>query len=409
MTRANGKWPSLILLALAEVFALSLWFSATAVIPALRGAVEITPLQASLFSSAVSAGFVTGTLLSALLALADRLDPRRFFMLAAFTAATANALIMAVGPESWATIALRFVTGMCVAGLYPVGMKIAATWARNDMGVLIGLLTGALALGTASPHLFNALGGIDWRFTLITASGLTVVAGLLVNLVGLGPGYAALPPDAKKRAFRPEYAARAFTHKPLRYANFGYFGHMWELYVMWAWIGLFLFASFETSREAAPAELAAFGAFGIVAAGAVGCFSGGFVADRIGRTAFTSIMMAASGACTAAVGFLYGADPVWLIVLGLVWGYTIVADSPQFSSCIIELSEPETTGTMLTVQTCVGFTLTLLTIHLLPVLVDEIGWRYAFLPFVPGPLFGIWAMLRLRAQPEAVRIAGGRR
>ncbi len=405
------KWRSLAVLALAEIMALSLWFSATAVIPALRRSFEIDGFTASLYSSAVGAGFVVGTLLSALLALADRLDPRRFFALAALVAAVANAAILVVGPVSPATIALRFVTGMCMAGLYPVGMKIAATWAKGDMGLLIGMLTGALTLGTGSPHLFNALGGVDWQFTIILTSGLTVVAAVLVGFVRLGPGYAALQRTPRGRAFRPELAARAWTNKALRLANFGYFGHMWELYVMWAWIGLFLNASFTawSGDAVATGPWAAFGAFAVLAAGAVGCFGGGWIADRIGRTAFTSIMMTASGLCTLTVGFLFGLNPVWIMLLGLVWGFTIVADSPQFSSSIIELSEPETTGTMVTIQTSIGFLLTLVAIHLVPVFVDALGWRYAFMPFAIGPALGVWAMLRLRARPEAVRIAGGRR
>jgi MFS family permease len=411
MAAAPHKWRSLALLALAEVFALSLWFSATAVIPALRRSFEISGFTASLYSSAVGAGFVAGTLLSALLALADRLDPRRLIALAALVAAAANAAILVVGPVSAGTIALRFVTGMCMAGLYPVGMKIAATWARGDMGLLIGALTAAVTLGTASPQLFNALGGVDWRFTIALTSALTVASAALIGFVRLGPGYAALAAGPRARAFRPELAARAWTDKALRLANFGYFGHMWELYVMWAWIGLFLDASFAAwaGDGAAVERWAALGAFAVIAAGAAGCFGGGWIADRIGRTAFTSIMMTVSGLCTLTVGLLFGLDPVWIVLLGLVWGFTIVADSPQFSSSIIELSDPETTGTMLTMQTCIGFLLTLVAIHLMPPLVAALGWRYAFMPFAVGPAFGVWAMLRLRARPEAVRIAGGRR
>ncbi len=407
----DHKWRSLALLALAEIFALSLWFSATAVIPALRRSFEIDGFTASLYSSAVGAGFVVGTLLSALLALADRLDPRRFFALAALVAAAANALILVVGPVSEATIGLRFVTGMCMAGLYPVGMKIASTWAKGDMGLLIGMLTGALTLGTGTPHLFNALGGVDWRFTILSSSALTLISVALIGFVRLGPGYAALQKAPKGRAFRPELAARAWTDKALRLANFGYFGHMWELYAMWAWIGLFLHASFTawSGDGEAAGPWAALGAFVVMVAGAAGCFGGGWIADRIGRTAFTSIMMTVSGLCTLAAGFLFGLSPIWIVLLGIVWGFTIVADSPQFSSSIIELSDPQTTGTAVTIQTCIGFSLTLVAIHLMPVFVETLGWRYAFAPFAIGPVLGVWAMLRLRARPEAVRIAGGRR
>lgn len=415
MGEQTGKWRSLGLLCLAEVLALSLWFSTTAAIPALRQQYDISDTIASLYSSAVSAGFVAGTLLSALLALSDRIDPRRLFAISAFVGAAANAAILAVGPDGTLTILLRFITGMCVTGLYPVGMKIAATWAKGDMGVMIGVLTAALTLGTAAPHLFNAFGGVDWQLTVGLSSVFTLVAVLLVALVKLGPGYAALPPGSTPRAFRPEIVAGAWKNKALRLANFGYFGHMWELYVMWAWVGLFLHASFQawaggtgTSADTID-SWAAFGAFALIGAGAIGCFGGGWIADRIGRTAFTSIMMAISGTCTFCIGFVFGGSPSLIMLVGLIWGLTVAADSPQFSSSVIELSEPETVGTVVTIQVCIGFSLTLIAIHLLPVFVDLVGWRYAYMPFAAGPVFGIWAMLRLRRMPDARKIAGGRR
>jgi len=247
MSDWSPKWRSLGLLCLAEVLVLTLWFSATAVIPVLRRTTEISDDLAALYSSAVGAGFVAGTLLSAVLALADRMDPRRLFALAALVAAGSNALLLTVEPTGAAVIVLRFITGMCMAGLYPVGMKIAATWAKGDMGVLIGTLTGAITLGTAAPHLFNAFGGLDWRLTIGLTSGLAVVAALLVAFVQLGPGYAMLRAGAKPAVFRPEVAIQAWKDKAVRLANFGYFGHMWELYVMWAWSGLFLHASFRAA------------------------------------------------------------------------------------------------------------------------------------------------------------------
>ncbi len=401
------KWRNVFLLAFCEVLALALWFSATAVVPVLKQAYDLPGWQASLFSSAVAMGFVAGTLTSAVLGLADRLDPRRFFMASALVAATANALVLALEPTSLIIIALRFITGACMAGLYPVGMKMVSTWAKGDTGFLVGLLVGALTLGSAAPHLFNAGGGVNWQVTIGLASVLAVVAGLLINFVELGPARSKAPP------FNPAYMLHAWTDKPLRLANLGYFGHMWELYAMWAWIGVFLNASYLHTYGQGEAEFAASAAslmtFAVIGAGAFGCLFGGLFADRMGRTTLTMIAMAISGACSVIVGFLFGASPIILGVVVIVWGIAIVADSAQFSSCIIELSNPSYLGTMVTTQTCVGFLLTLATIHMIPPLVDLVGWQYAFAPLAIGPALGVLAMARLRAHPDAVRLAGGNR
>jgi MFS family permease len=393
------------LIILCQVGAMALWFSATAIVPALKAQMVLDEWTASLFTSGVHLGFVLGSLISAILGLADRLDPRKLFMTATLIAASANAAILFGDPTSDFAVAMRIVTGACMAGIYPVGMKLASTWSRDDMGLMIGLLVGAMVLGQSSPHLFNALGGVDWQLTMMLASGAAVLAAFLIHRVSVGPNVGPTP------RFEPRAAARALTDRGLRLANIGYLGHMWELFAMYAWIAVFLDASFRASMadQGTAAVAAAFATFATVAVGAIGCVAGGLAADRWGRTTLTIAAMAISGSCCIVVGFLFGGSPVLLVALCLIWGIAIIADSAQFSASIAELSDSSHVGTMLTVQVCLGFLLTLLTIHLIPVMVVVVGWTYAFACLAIGPFVGVYAMWRLRISPDALKLAGGRR
>lgn len=402
VTESAARWRALMLLALAELLAMSLWFSASAVVPALTSEWRLTESGASWLTLAVQLGFVVGTLLSALLNLPDVVSPRRLVALCAFAGALSNAAFGLFAADLTTGVVLRFLVGLFLAGVYPPGMKIMATWFRRGRGMALGVLVGALTLGKAAPYLVNALGSADWRLNVLFASGLAVAGGLVV-LLFVGEGPHALP--AAK--FDMGQVARVFRNRGVRLANFGYFGHMWELYAMWTWLPVMLRASFKASGQ--TGTMAESASFVVIGAGALGCVAAGLLADRVGRTVVTSAAMALSGACCLLVGFLFGASPWALICVAAVWGASVVADSAQFSTCVTELGDPRYMGTALTVQTCLGFLLTTISIHLIPLLVGLVGWRYAFAALAPGPALGVLAMLRLRRLPEASRLAQGRR
>ncbi|MBK5920145.1 hypothetical protein CCR80_03715 [Rhodothalassium salexigens] len=409
-TPPSGKARAIALLIAAQVAAMSLWFSAAAVVPELAAAADLTGAQAAWLTSAVSAGFVVGTLVRAGLGLADRLDPRRFFALATLTAAGANLALLMLPPDGAAAVLSRAVIGAASAGIYPVGMRLAASWAgrdahgRSDTGLLVGLLVGALTLGSAAPYALDLAGGLDWRRTLVTGSALASLGAGLILAVPLGPAFARAP------RFHPRDAWAGWRTPALRLANLGYLGHMWELYAMWAWIGAFFAASFaiDPGGPAAAAQAKAATA-GVIALGAVGCLLAGWAADRIGRCRVTIAAMTTSGLCAAGIGFLLGGPPWLVLAVGLIWGLAVVADSAQFSAGLIELAPAPLTGTVLTMQTCLGFLLTMATIQAVPLIRDAAGWGPAFAFLALGPALGVIAMARLKRRPEAAALAGGRR
>ncbi len=396
----------LAILATAELLAMGPWFSASAVAPALARAWHLGLAGTAWLTVSVQLGFVAGALTSAVLTLADRWSARRLVAAAAALAGLATAGVT-LAPSPGLALALRFLTGAALAGVYPPGMKLVAGWYREGRGLAIGILVGALTLGSAGPHLVRWLVPADaWRTVLLVAAGAAIVGGLLVLLVpGEGPYAAPSPP------FRWSAAPSVLGDRAVALANGGYLGHMWELYAMWTWLPAFVGAS-ERARGVAEDRIGAVAAlvtFVAVGVGALGCWAGGALADRYGRTRVTSAAMAISGTCALAAGAVFARPLPVLVTLLVVWGVAIVADSAQFSAAVSELAPRELVGTALTLQTSLGFLLTALTIYLLPGVAARIGWRWSMSVLAIGPALGVWAMTVLRRRPEAAALAGGRR
>lgn len=398
-----GRWRALGVMAGAVLLSMTTWFSASAVVPQVRAAWGLTTNQSSLLTIAVQLGFVVGAVLSAALTLADVFSPKWVFCVAALGAATVNAgIVLAHGPGL--AIPLRFATGFFLAGVYPVGLKILSTWFRRGRGMALGVMVGALTLGSALPHFVNGIGGLHWRAVILATSILTVAGALLAALtVHDGPF------PFSRAPFDPRQMRQVFTNRGVRLASLGYFGHMWELYAMWAWFLAFATDSLTARGTTNGRRSAALATFTVIGIGAVGCWLGGILGDRWGRTRTTAAAMALSGACALGIGFTFGAPFPLLIAVGLVWGITVVADSAQFSTVVTELADQSYVGTALTLQLAVGFTLTVVTIWLVPILRDHLGWRWTFAFLAPGPFVGLLVMLHLRRLPESARIAHGQR
>lgn len=399
-TKDASPWWALIFISLTLAFAISTWFSASAVVPQLRSEWTLSPSTAAWLTIAVQLGFVVGAVLSSLLNLSDLLPTRYVIMAGSLGAALANGLLLVVhGPGLG--IPLRFLTGFFVAAVYPPGFKLISTWFQANRGLALGIVAAAIVLGNGSPHLVNALGGLDWRVVIIITTVLALIAALIAGLMVREGPY-----PFPKAAFNPSQIGQAMQNRAVRLATFGYVGHMWELFAMAAWILVFFGEAFELHglRASSAPALATFAVFAV---GAAGSWLGGYLADRWGRTNTTILLMAVSGSCALLIGLTYHISLFLTLFISLLWGLTIVGDSAQFSTMVTESADQSYVGTALTLQLAAGFAVTAVTIWLLPFLQSWFSWRWAFALLATGPAFGIWAMLRLKSLPEIAKIGGG--
>ncbi|MBS1695044.1 MAG: MFS transporter [Actinobacteria bacterium] len=383
-----------MLIALVEVLGLSVWFSASAVLPSLRSEWNISSTGAVWLTASVQIGFVCGALASAALNLADRFVPQRLLAACALGAATCTAAPALFDTGFGAAVAMRSLTGMLLAGVYPVGMKLTASWAASgNRGRTFGVLLAALTIGSALPHFIGGLGSLPWRGVMLTAATLAAAAAVIaLAVVRPGPHL-----DIRAVSMHPRHALAIFVERGPRLVMLGYLGHMWELYALWTWLAMFIVAGRRERGEAATvsAELLTFMAIGI--AGAVGCLVGGWAADRFGRPPIAGAALVISGSCCLASPLVFTAPTVILAVFVMVWGAAVIADSGVFSTALSETTDQRYVGTALTAQTATGFLLTVVTIQTVPLVADLIGWRCAFLLLAPGPVLGAAAMSALIA------------
>lgn len=392
----------LTLIALAELLGMSLWFAGSAVAPQLTVRWDLSASQVGGLATAVQLGFVLGTAISALLNLADIIPARRLFAVSALCGAGANALLLLSASYEWALVG-RLLTGAFLAGVYPPAMKMAATWFKARRGLAVAVVVAALTVGKASPYVWQAFADMPFELPVIAASLSAVLAAIIIAFT-----YEDGPFAFPARPFSWGLVGEVARVPQWRRALGGYLGHMAELYSYWTWIPAFLAASAvaHAGADAAAAPWVGILAFSTIAIGGAGCLWGGVMGDRIGRARVASRAMLLSGAIALVIGFSFGRSP-WIVgALALAWGFFVIADSAQFSVLAAEAVPPHAVGTALTVQTCLGFLLTTVTIQIIPPIVARVGWDGAFYILAVGPVLGVLALRPLAAAERAERAAG---
>ena len=403
-TPAPHRWRMLAILCIAVVLSFATWFSANAIAPELKRAWSLSESAAAWLTNGVQIGFVIGALAASLFNLPDLIRMNRLMAASALLAGISNAAML-LEPGPTGAVLCRVVTGFALAGVYPPALKLVSTWFISGRGLALAGVIGAITAGSSLPHLFRGMSSaVDWHNVIALSSGATIV-GAVIFLLFTREG----PYPFGKALFDLRQIGRVLKDRNLILVNGGYLGHMWELYAMWAWLLAYLTAALGDGGEGMSHE-ASLLTFIAVASGVAGCFAGGVLSDRFGRTATTAGMMIVSGICALLIGFVFD-GPFWLLALVvIVWGISIIGDSAQFSAAVTELADRNYIGTALSLQMGMGFALTIFMIWLMPHIAAFLGgWRWAFVLLAVGPAFGATSMLMLRRKPEAARLAGGRR
>lgn len=390
----------LLLLSIAMLGTMTTWFSMTAVLPTLIDLWVLSSREVSYITIMVNLGFIVGSLVSAFMNLPDRIQPHIIFFWSAVLAGVSTILTAVLANSLMVALIFRLITGIALSGVYGPGLKLVSTWFRLRRGMALGLVVGALTIGSACPHLFKGIGIFSWELVLMITGLCSILSGILMLFVKVGPY--PLPTGV----FDPKAIPRAFKNQKVRLANFGYFGHMWELYAMWSWFGIFLAESFKKSGMIDFSSATSIVTFVVIGSGFFGAWFGGVFADRIGKEKVTLWSLGFSGSITLIIGFFFGSSPWIIAILGIIWGVSIIADSAQFSALITEHADQRYVGSSLTVQLAIGYILTIVVIFLIPFIESIIGWKYTFLILLPGPILGFLSMYRLHRIKTRVALDG---
>ncbi|WP_397539057.1 MFS transporter [Rummeliibacillus pycnus] len=388
----QGSWRALVWIGLSELFALSLWYSASVIAPELISIWNLSSNSEAWLSASVPIGFVIGALVSSYFGVADHFNPRKVLAISAFLGALLNALLILV-ESGFFGILLRILTGITLAGVYPIAVKILSQWFPKKRGLAIGILIAALTLGSSLPHfVVMFFSSLSWKFVIICSSVLALLSAIIVTYI-----LEDAPATSQNLPFSFKLIKKVVMNKPVMLANYGYFGHMWELYGMWTWLPAFLTASFLIHSLETPQWFIALSSFiSIGIAGGIGCVVGGLISDKIGRANLTIISMFISAICSILIGFTFG-QSFWLtLIISIIWGMSVISDSAQFSAAVSEIAEVEYVGTALTFQMCIGFLVTIFSINLIPIIQRIIGWEWVFTILAIGPVLGIGFMIKYR-------------